>query len=169
VGGVGVHHRTVDRPEATQQFGSEFVVGNLKAPETPFVETPQESPEGIAVWELGQPQNGWEQSIVEEGLGIFDAAHTGRDCKDVGQKEIGRVVAPVMVRGPGHLMLEEVAESERFAKLPKKYEPTPAGQPLCIEYKMKNARPSSHPPIPYLIGRVLGRPICRRYPCNLET
>jgi len=83
--------------------------------------------------EIGQPQERGDQPVVDPGLRALDPSDPGDNGKQVSQEEIGGVIAPVMVRGPRDVMLEEVPQVKRVAKLSKKEKTTIPSQTTPLE------------------------------------
>lgn len=69
-GRVGIHGGTVAEAEPREEVGPELVVGRLQVLEVLGSEAPEEGPQGIAVREVGQPQERRQETIVYERLGI---------------------------------------------------------------------------------------------------
>ena len=126
-GRIGIHNGAVEEPQPLEQFGSELVVGSLQAVKRRGPKTPQEAPQGIAVREVRQPQQGRDEAIVDERLGILDPADAGHHSEDMRQEQIDGMVFPVRVVGPANVELEKVTQIQRFAELLKKGQATEPG------------------------------------------
>lgn len=146
---VAIHGSAVEDAKSLEEFGPDFVVGRLKALQRFFIETPEERPQCIAVRGFGETQDRRDQAVVQQGLGIFDAADTGNDGEQVRQKKIAGVALSVMVAWPANMVLQEMPQTQRFAKLHKKADSSPASQAGFLEEKLEFSQPFWHSPQTY--------------------
>jgi hypothetical protein len=167
IGGEGrrirIYNGAVAQAESPEQRGPELVVGAFQAVQARGAEAPEEGAQGVAMGEVRQAEQGRDEAIVDQRLGILDAPDPRDDREDVGQEEVGGVVRPVVVRGPAHVMLQEIAEPQRFAKLLKKTQTPEAGKAASLEEEMEFSWPSGHLPQIYQIGRFVEEPLSPRY------
>jgi hypothetical protein len=49
---------------------------------------PEKTPQGIAMWELGQAQKRRDQTVVNQRLGVLDPANSSYDSKEVSEKKV---------------------------------------------------------------------------------
>lgn len=84
------------------------------------------------------------------------------DGIEVREEEVCRVVGPSVMRRPGHRMLEEVAQVEGVAALPKQDHATLVRQGIGVEGDMELPQASGHLPQCYHDGNFVGRSLYRR-------
>jgi hypothetical protein len=161
-GGVRIDDGAVAEPQAFHQYRPEFVVSRLEAPELCRLEAPEEGPQGVSVREIGQAQQGRDQSIVDQRLNVLDPTDASDDSEEVCQKQIRRMIRSVPIVRPADIRLQETFEAQRFAKLVKEKQSTVPGQPGGSEEKLKFSRSSGHPAESYQKGRFVQYPISRR-------
>jgi hypothetical protein len=69
-----------------EKFLTQSVVGCVKSGELLGAETPQKVPQGAAMRKVGETQDRWNQSVVDETLSVLDSAGAGHDRKEMSQK-----------------------------------------------------------------------------------
>jgi hypothetical protein len=143
-GRVGIDNGTVKDFQTLEKLSSQSIVCRLQASQLARTETPQECSQRIAVREVGKTQNGWDQSVVKQRLGVLDAANSNDDSEQMGQKQIRRMIGPMRVVRPTHIGLQESAQSERFAKRVKKAQATIASQTRLFEAESEFPKTSGH-------------------------
>ena len=137
-------------------------MGCLQVSELFGAKTPEKIPQGTAVREVGQAQDGWNKPIVDQALSVLDPADTGYDGKDMSQEEVHGMILSVMVIGPANVELEEVAEARRFAKLLKKTQSAKAGQTRSLEGKMEFSWSLGHTSQMHKNGALMKSPFYHR-------
>ena len=93
-----------------EKFVAQSVVRRLKRGQPLGVETPQKVSQGAAVWKVGEAQDGWNQSVVNQTLSFLDSASTSHDGKEVSEKKIRGMVLLVGVIGPANVELQEATQ-----------------------------------------------------------
>lgn len=114
--GIGIHNSAVEKPQAQEQLLTQSVVSSHQTAELLGTKAPEKTPQGIAMWELGQAQKRRDQAVVNQRLGVLDPANSSYDSKEVSEKKICGVITSVLIIGPAHLELQEMAKAQRFAK-----------------------------------------------------
>ncbi len=161
-GGIGIEDRIVAQPQTVEQLGSQAIVRGFQAGQVCWPEPPQECPQRIAVREVRQPQEEWDQPVVNEGFGVLDAANPGHNHHHMRQKQVHGLVVPIEVRRPSGVELQEVPHTKRLAKLVKEDEATETGQPRRIDEKLERPRTSGHLSQSYRKGSFVSSPNSRR-------
>ena len=95
---------------------------------------------------------------MDQRLRVLDPPNARHHGKDMGQKQIARMVAPVVIIGPAYIELKEMPEIQAFAKLPKKNQAPKPGHGLGVEGKNEFLGPSAHASKFYHKGRTLRSP-----------
>src|SRR5439155_46850 len=90
-----------------KQFRPKFVVARLQVPQGLRTETQQESSQRVPMREIVQTQQRWDQTVVDQALSVLDPTQTRHDGKHVSQKQVGGMIAPVIVVGPTNQNLQE--------------------------------------------------------------
>ena len=106
-----------------------------------------------------QAQQRGNEPIVKQALSVFDAAQTHDDRKDVGQKQVGGMIPPVIVVGPANKHLQEPTNLQTPAKRLKQTEPPKASKTTLFEGESEFPWAFGHTSQPYLKGRFVKRPI----------
>jgi len=76
---------------------------------------------------------------VDQALGVFDTTDPGHDRKDVGQKQVGRMVVPVIVIGPANRKLKQVANCKCVTEGLKQTEAAKGSKAALFEGEMELA------------------------------
>jgi hypothetical protein len=95
---------------------------------------------------------------VDQALSVLDAAQARDDGKDMGQKQVGGMIVPVIVIGPPHELLQEAANCKTPAKGVKQAQPTKAGEAASFEGEIEFPGTFGHIPQTYLKGRFVESP-----------
>ena len=157
-GGIGIDGRAGQRAQAAEQFCPQFVVGRFQASQGLGAKTQQESSQRVPMREIVQAQQGRDESVVDQALSVLDPAQTRHDGKDVGQKQVGRMVSAVIVVGPVDEHLQEAPNLQTPAKCLEKTQPAEASETAFFEGKMEFPRAFGHTSQPYLKGRFVKSP-----------
>lgn len=107
--GIGIHNSAVEKPQAQAQLLTQSVVSSHQTAEFLQTKAPQKTPQGVAMGELGETQKRRDQTVVEQRLGVLDPANASYDSKEVSRKEVGGMITSVVITGPAHVELQEMA------------------------------------------------------------
>jgi hypothetical protein len=132
--------------------GAKLVVRCLQAPPRGGIETPQEASQGVSVGKSVQAQQRGNQPVVGQGLRALGPAQTGHDGKGVSQKQIGRMIAPVVVIGPANEDLQEASDLQTPAKTPNQAEAPKASEAASFEGEIEFSRSLEHTSQTHLKG-----------------
>ena len=69
-------------------------------------EAPQKSPQRVAMREVGEAPDGWDQAVVDQALSALDSARASHNGKKVSQEKIHGMIVAVMIIGPAHVELQ---------------------------------------------------------------
>src|SRR5215472_11193 len=94
-----------------------------------------------------------DESVVDQALSVLDATQAGHDGIDMGQKQVGRMVVPVIVIGPANRKLKEVTNCKCAAEGLKQTEASKASQAASFEGEIEFAGSLGHTSQSYLKGR----------------
>jgi hypothetical protein len=95
---------------------------------------------------------------VNQALSVLDPARAHHHAEDIGQKEVGGMIVPVIVVGLAHEFLREAANCKRTAEGLKEAEAPKAGQAAFSEGKLEFPGSPGHNPQSYLKGRFVESP-----------
>jgi hypothetical protein len=109
--------------------------------------------------EVVQAQQRGNQSVVEQALGALDPTPTRHDGEDVSQKQVGGMIAPVIVVGPANEELQEAPDLQTPAKALEQTEAPKASKTAFFEGENEFPGTSGHTSQTYLKSRFVKSPI----------
>lgn len=108
-GGIGIDNGAVEKAQALEDFVTESIVGQLQTLELLWTEAPQKSSQSVAMREVGEAEDGWDQAVVNQALSALYSARASHNGKEVSKEKIHGMIVAVMVIGPTHVELQEAA------------------------------------------------------------
>ena len=97
---------------------------------------------------------------MDQALGVFDTTNSGHNGKDVGQKQVGRMIVPVIVIRPANRNLKEVTNCKCTAEGLKHTEAPKANKASFFEGEIKLSRALAHNSQTYPMGSFVRSPYC---------
>ena len=165
---IGIDGSTVEEAQAAEEFRPKLVVGRLQIAQRLRAEAQQEGSQCAAMRKVVQTQQRWDESVVDQALSVLDATQAHHDGKDMDQKQVGGVIAPVSVVGPRNKNLQEAADLQTPAEYLKEAEPSQASKAAFFEGETEFSESFGHTSQTYLKGRFVKSPIYidkTHYPC----
>jgi hypothetical protein len=120
-----------------EEFHPKLVVGSLYASKFSRTKTKQKASQSIPMGKVVHAQQGWNQSVVNQTLCIFDAPDASNNGKHVGKEKIDWMILTIIVVGPANGELKEVSNCKTPAKRLKQTEPPEACKSLFFEDETK--------------------------------
>jgi hypothetical protein len=99
-----------------------------------------------------QTQQRGDESVVDQALSVLDATQAHHDGKHMGQKQVGGMVAPVIVVGPPNENLQEAADLQTPAESVKEAEASKASETASFEGETEFSEAFGHTSQMYLKG-----------------
>src|SRR5438552_15764889 len=108
--------------------------------------------------QIVQTHQRWDQTVVDQALSVLDPTQTRHDVKYLSQKQVGGMIAPVIVVGPTNQNLQEATNLQTPAECLKQTQLSEASQAAFFEGELEFPVSFGHTSKPYLKGRFVKRP-----------